>query len=812
MSLLIQDLKYAARRLQRTPLFSAFAIAILGIGIGLNITVFGIVDALLWRAAPFTEPDRIVHIFQDSDSGEPASTAYPAYLDIAALTDVFAAVAATRSGTATWETPDGPREVAVNFATASYLPVLGLSPSRGRWFGAEHDKVGAELVAVVTDNAWRTRFASDPNVVGRAIRLNNQPVTIIGIGPQGFNGDAGAVSSDFWLSISAVGIGGPFAVANLERRQDHWYTVKARLASGVTLERARGELQRLAAQHGELFPEIDRGRDITAFAFDEVRIHPQVDRILAGSGMGLFVVAGVVLLLACGNLGNLLLVRGLTRAPELAIREALGGDRSRVGRPLLLEALLLSLVGGALGLVFASWLQIAISSVTLPPANQALDMRFDYRIVSFSVIAALATGCLFGLLPSWRSASTNIAGVLRDAGRMHSSAGTSLLRNVLVAAQVALSVVLVSASVLLARSLLNAERVDPGVDVERIAILGTNLLQGGVPQQETGAVAAQVLEGLRAVPGVESAALTIRLPLASGPTSSTIVEGYELPRGTSAIEMPIAAVSSAYFSTMGIALLDGRDFAATDRRDSPPVVIVSETTARVFFAGDAVGKRVRGQDDPDSWREVIGVVADVKVQDLQEPPTPLMYLSTEQTGTGGFSAVVRTAGDPAALLSALQQSLRQVRASLPITRSEPFETHVARALAAARTSTLLATACSALALVLASLGIYAAVSFSVERRTQEIGVRTALGAGTAQLVRMVVGSSMRVACIGVGVGLAFAVLAAQGMRAILFGVGPLDIASLAAAALLLIGAAALAAFVPALRASRANPLEVLRNS
>jgi predicted permease len=652
----------------------------------------------------------------------------------------------------------------------------------------------------------------DPNVVGRAIRLNNQPVTIIGVGPQGFNGDAGAVSSDFWLSISAVGIGGPFAVANLERRQDHLYTVKARLAPGVTLERARGELQTLAAQHGEQFPEIDKGRDITVFALDEVRIHPQIDGILVGSGMGLFVVAGVVLLLACGNLGNLLLVRGLTRAPELAIREALGGDRSRVGRPLLLEALLLSLVGGALGLVFANWLQIAISSVPLPPANQSLDMRFDYRIVSFSVVAALATGCLFGLLPSRRSASTNIAGVLRDAGRAHSSASTSLLRNVLVAAQVALSVVLVAASVLLARSLVNAERVDPGVDAERIAILGTNLLQGGVPQQETSAVAAQIRERIRAVPGVESEALTIRLPLTSGFSSSTIVEGYELPRGANAIEMPFTAVSSGYFSTMGISLLAGRDFAATDRRDSAPVIIVSETTARVFFGGDAVGKRVRPQDDPDAWREVIGVVADVKVQDLQEPPTPLMYFSTEQTNPGGFSVIVRTAGDPAALLGALQSALREVRGSLPITRSEPFETHVVRALEAARTSALLAAACAALALVLASLGIYAAISFSVERRTQEIGIRTALGASTAQLVRTVVGSSMRVACIGVGIGLVLAVLAAQGMRAILFGVGPLDITSLAAAALLLIGAAGLAAFVPALRASRANPLEVLRNS
>jgi hypothetical protein len=302
---LIQDIKHASRRLARTPVFSLFAVAILAIGIGLNVAVFGVVDAMLWRPAPFADPDRVVHIYQDSDSGVPTSTAYPAYLDIAAMTDVFSSVAATRTAAATWETPDGPRQVLVDFATASFLPVLGLTPSRGRWFAPENDIVGGEMVAVLTDKAWRTRFGADEAVIGRTIRLNNQPVTIIGVGPRHFNGEAGAVAADFWLSISSVGIGGPFAIANLDRRQDHWYSVKARVAPGVSLERARRELQALAARHGEQFPDIDQGRDITLFAFDEVRVHPQLDRLFTGSGIGLFVVAGVVLLLACGNLANL---------------------------------------------------------------------------------------------------------------------------------------------------------------------------------------------------------------------------------------------------------------------------------------------------------------------------------------------------------------------------------------------------------------------------------------------------------------------------------------------------------------------------
>lgn len=812
MSLLIQDTRYALRRLARTPVFSLFAVAILAIGIGLNVTVFGVVDALLLRPPPFAEPDRIVHIYQDSDSGEPTSTAYPAYRDIADLTEVFESVAATRSATASWETRDGPREVAVDFATASYFTVLGLAPARGRWFDATHDAVGGELAAVVSDKAWRTRFASDPNVVGQTIRLNNQPITIIGVGPPGFNGgDVGAISTDFWLSISSVGIGGPYAVANLEHRQSHWYTVKARLAPGVAVERARGELASLAARHGELYPDIDKGRDITLFRLGEVRVHPQLDNVLMGSGIGLFVVAGVVLLLACGNLANLLLVRGFARTPELAVREALGGDRGRVGRPLLIEALLLAAAGGALGLAAAAWLQGVLSAVPLPPASATIDVRFDYRMVLFSMLAALGTGCLFGLLPSWRSAATNVATVLRDAGRTQSASGGSALRSTLVAAQIALSVVLVAATALLGRSFVNAERVDPGVDVERIAVIGTNLLQAGVTTEEAPTVAAQILERVRALPGVESAALTIRLPLSQGPTSSTIVEGYELPRGTSAIEMPMTSVSNDYFATMGIRLLAGRTFSAIDRRESPPVVVVNETAARVFFGGDAVGRRVRGQDTPDAWREVVGVVADVKVADLQEPPTPLMYLSTDQTGTGGFSVVVRTPGDPAALLGALPSALRSVRASLPITRIEVLETHVATALEAARTTAMLMGAFAGLALLLAGLGVYAAVAFSVERRTQEIGIRVALGATAPQLLRLVVGGWLKVAVIGVAIGLVLAVAAAQGMQAVLFGVAPLDIVSFGAAALLLTGAAALAAFLPARHAIRASPSDVLRS-
>ncbi|HEX5048389.1 MAG TPA: ABC transporter permease [Gammaproteobacteria bacterium] len=814
MSAFLQDLRYAARRLVRTPVFSSFSVAILTIGIGLNIAVFSVVDALVLRPAPFAQSERLVHVYQDSDSGSPSSTAYPAYRDMAAMTDVFSSVAATTSTTANWDTPDGPREVAIDFATASYFPTLGLKPLRGRWFDAAHDNVGAEMVAVVTYHAWSTRFGADPSIVGRTIRLNNQPVTIIGVGPRGFNGEAGLVNMDLWASISSVGIGGQFRVANLGRREDHWYNVKARLAPGVGPEQAQAALGRLAARYAAEFPDQDRGRDITLFTWKQVRMHPNADAALLGGGMGLFTVAAVVLLLACSNLANLLLVRGIARAPELAIRGALGGDRARIARPLVLEALLLSSIGGAAGLGLAVWLQGIVAAVPLPPLNAGLDLRFDLRMVTFTVLAALGTGLLFGFLPSRRAARAGVAAALRDAGRTHSgNRSASLLRGTLVAVQVALSAVLVVATALLARSFVNTGRVDPGVDAGRIAVIGTLPLQAGVTTGEgLVAIDEQILERMRTVPGVESAALTTRLPLTGGGfTTSTVIPGYEPATGTDAVEMPLTIVSRGYFATMGIALRAGRAFADTDRLTSPQVVVLNETAARTYFGGDAVGRRVRAQADADSWKEVVGVVADTKIVSLEERPTPMMYYSSDQVPAGGFSVVVRTNGDPAALLGVLPGALREVRESLPVTRLEPFAAHVAGALASARTSALLMGAFAALALLLAGLGIYAAVSFAVERRTHEIGIRVALGATATRLIRMVVGESLLVAGVGIAAGLGLAVLAAFGMRSLLFGVAPVDGVSFGAAAAVLAAAAGLAAFLPARRAAAANPSDVLRD-
>lgn len=812
---LVLDLRYAARRLLHAPLFTACAVSVLAVGIGLNAVVFDVVDTALFRPLPFHDADRVVRIYQDSDNGAPTSTSFPAYRDMAAMMNVFADVAATSAESVRWDREDGPRMAAVQYATASYLSVLGLSPHLGRWFDHEQDQVGEEMAAVVSYAAWRTRMGADPSVIGRTIRLNNQPVTIIGVGPEAFSGDANTLVTDFWLSISSVPVGGPYRVTNLEHREDHWYQVIARLAPGVTVAQARSAMQGLAARLAETYPAINEGRDISVFAQNEVRFHPLVDRSLVGGSMASIVVAALILLLACSNLGNVLLARGMSRSAEIAVRQVLGADRHRITRLLLIEALLLSALGAAAGLAIAAWCVTLLSTLSLPssgPLLGSLGVGFNHRVAIFGTLLTLATGLLFGIAPALRAAKTDVAANLRDGGRSHSAGkGVSMLRKGLVVAQVAISVVLVIGAGLMVRSLANAERVDPGVDAERIAVIGTNLAQGGVTREEAPTVVAQLLERVEALPGVERAAVTTRLPVQPGGTTTRIIDGYTPQGGTGAVELPFALVSRGYFETMAIPLLAGRAFTAADRADAPRTVVVNAAAARAYWGGKAVGGRIRGQGADSKWLEVVGVVGDVKVSDLTEAPTPMIYLSTEQSGVGGFFVVARTSRDPAAVMSELRTALRGVRASLPVTRLQTLEAHFGDALQVPRAGTILMSAFSTLAVLIATLGIYAVVAYTVERRTHELGIRAALGASASRIARMVVLESLATVGLGIAAGLVLAALATRGLEGVLYGVHPLDAVTFVGTGVLLLAAACVAAFLPARHAANANPAELLKS-
>jgi predicted permease len=721
-------------------------------------------------------------------------------------------VAATSDDGAVWERSDGPLNVSVTYATASYFPVLGLAPHAGRWFAAEHDRVGGEMAAVVSHRTWTTQLGADPGVLGQTVRLNNQLVTIIGIGPEQFNGEAGALVTDFWLSISSTPVGGPFRVANLDRREDHWYQVKARLAPGASFEQARAAMSAAALRMGELYPELDEGRDITVFAWDDVRFHPSFDGSLLNVTLALWIVAGLILLLACSNLMNLLLVRAISRAPEIAVREALGAGRARVARLLLLESLLLASVGGAVGLALGAWAMRLLPALPIPTPG-AIDTGFDWRVLAFGALLTLATGLFFGLAPALRTARTDVATALRGEGRGRSAGRrTSILRGALIVVQVAVSIVLVVGAGLLTRSLANAQRVDPGFEAERIAVIGTNLRQGGVQPDEFEAVTAGLLERIGALPGVQGTALTTRLPVSGGGSTTQEIENYRPATGTGEIEMPFAYVSQDYFRTMGVATVAGRTFTVDDRRGGPGVVVVNEAAAQRYWNGDALGGRIRGQGaGDDGWSQVVGVVRDVKVGSLQESPTPMMYYAANQANVGAFSIVARTSGDPATLTGTLQGAIKDVRGTLPVTRLLTLEAHLGSALAQPRLAAALLGGFSLLGLLLAALGVYAVVAFTVERRTQEMGIRAALGASAASITRMVVGQSLATVVIGIVAGLALAFVAVRGLQGMLFGVGAADPWTFATASVLLLAAATIAAFLPARQAARADPVEALRS-
>lgn len=804
-----QDVRGGIRQLIRTPVFALSALALLAVGMGANIAVFTVVDRLLLRMPAYAEPERVVHVYQDSDDGEPSSVSFPAYRDMTQR-GVFAAVTATSPTTMTWERTGEAQDLVAEYTTASYIDVVGLDPYRGRWFATEHDVVGAPLVAVVSYAAWRSHFAEDPDVVGRTIRLNGQPVTILGIGPRELTGSYPPIVTDLWLSISSTPLDGAFRVANLDRREDHWYEVRARLAPDASPEAAQAAMQALAAELAERFPDLNRGRDITVRPAAEVGLFEE-------QGTALWTIAGFVgalLVLACANLANLLLVRGIGRSSEMAVRRALGAGSARIARLYLVESLVLSAAGGVLGLFVAQALLAALPTLPLPfPFSVAMDLSIDGRVGLFAVLVVAAAGVLFGVAPAARSMRHDIAGVLRDGGRTASlGRGTLRLRNALVVIQVAGSLVFVLAAGLLGRSLLAMQGADTGVDADRLAFIRTSPAQAGL----TGPEAAQTLEEVRArveaLPGVSRAAVAHRIPAQSSSTTTTIAEGYTPPVGTNAIEMDFVIVSPEYFDTTGLSILEGRGFTPLDQAGGERVVLVSRSTAQRFWGGiDVVGRRLRSQGQPDTYRTVVGVVEDAPVATFPEPSArPMFYLPLAQTQLGAAYIVARTDGDPAALANSLRAAVTDVRSTLPVLAQGTISAHLGAALQQPRFFAQVLAAISALTLVLAALGIYAVVAFNVARRAGELGIRVALGAEPGRVVRAVVGETAGAVALGLGGGLAAAVLLTRQVGSALYGVEALDPVTFAGAVAVLMLVAAVASFVPARRAAHADPARALR--
>lgn len=810
MDLLMQDVRYAVRRLTSSPLFSLMAILIVAVGVAANTTVFSVVNAVLLRPLPFANPDRVVHVYQDSDEGQPQSSSFPAYRAIAARTDVFANAAAVFNTSVNAETDSGSRQSFVEFASASYFPVLGLSPARGRWFSADEDIAGAPATAVVSDHVWRTRFGSDPGIVGRTLRLGGAQVTIVGIGPAAYNGMVNGTAVDFWLPLAAMGpVFGSFAAQTLERPQDHWFMIRARLGEGVTLEQARAAMAGLSKELGERFAGRDQERHISVLPAASVRIHPSLDSSLRPAAVLLMSVVGLVLALVCSNLAILLLLRGAGQHRDVSIRMAMGAARGRIVGQFLTESLVLALAGGLVGAVAAHWLIRFLSRVDLPLPYGLMDAAIDYRVMAFATGLSVITGVAFGLAPALRAIGTDVTTAIVGVAVAKRRVG---LKYGMVGCQVALSLVLLVGTGLVVRSMMEMEQVDLGFNRARLAFVTTNAGQAGYQPQQARALYQELDARIAALPGVQSVVRVNRLPLAGGGTNTLVIPEYVSPTGTNTTEVPGTTVSSNYFDALGIPILHGRGFGVEDSLTAPAVAVVNETMARRYWGtANAVGRRFQFDGaPPDSWVQIVGVVGDVKVASPTEEPRPQFYRSLEQQGSPVWSFVVRTTGDPAQIVTTLSRVVRDRDRALPILRAATMEDYLARQLLVPRIGTSILAAFSLTALALAALGLYAVVAFDVGERAKEVGIRMALGARGPHVVWMTIRGVMMTVGVGLAIGLVLAVGAAQGMSNVLYQVSRTDPATLVVVTIVLALVAAVAALVPARRATRVNPLDVLR--
>ena len=817
MDAFFHDLRYAVRRLGRSPAFTALAVIIMGLGIGANTAIFSIVNAVLFRSLPYDNPSELVRVFlSERGTDDPGAASYHDYLDIRERTDLFSGAAINTTALVSLINDDGSEMVFGEYLSADFFPVLGLSPSLGRSFATDEDVPGvAELVAMVSYQAWQRRHGGDPAVLGATVRLNGKPVTIVGVGPEGFAGTMVGFTSDYWMPWGTAAAIEPGQRAQLEERTSRRGSfINARLQPGVTVEQAAAALTVYAAELAEKYPESNAERTIVVMPTNDVRLHPMLDSALYPVAGLLMAVVGLVLIVACTNLANLLLVRASSRRKEVAVRVAMGASRRRLITQLLTESTLLGALGGLLGLVIAFVTAKAIVSFQPPIAIPiAIDLRLDSTVLGFTVLLSVGTGMLFGLVPALRASRPDLVPTLKDevlsvgGGRRRLS-----LRNILVVSQVAVSMVLLIGAGLFVRSLVNAQGVDPGFETRNAALATLDISLGGYGEADGRLFFDELSQRMLAHPEVESVALADMFPLGVGiQTREIVVPGYEPPPETDRLELDYMVVSANYFRTLDIPIIRGRPFGAADTETSPRVAVVSAIMARRYWATeDVVGQRFRlGRTMDGTEIEVIGVAADTKVRTLGDS-RPLLYTSFAQEYPRFVSMIASTAGDPSAVPEIFRREVKTINSSLPLFEAKTMEEHLGVALFAPRMGAFLLAGFGVLAMVLAAVGLYGVVAFSVAQRTREVGIRVALGADSGRVVKMVIGEGMALVGVGVGLGLVASALAMQPISRFVIGVGAIDGPTFAVVSILLGAVALLASYVPARRAARVEPMVALR--
>jgi putative ABC transport system permease protein len=805
-----QDLRFGFRQLLGKPGFTAIAILSLALGIGANTAIFSLVDAVLLRPLPFHDPDRLVMVWEDAAKiGFPRNTPAPAnYADWKAQNQVFEDMAAINWRTYNLTDEGEPEKVEAQGVTANFFQLLGVKPELGRVFTQEEDKPDGNKVALVSYGLWQRRFGGDPALIGKEILLDGQKHTVIGVTPPGFQFLSKEIS--LWVPMA-------FSPQELADRDSHYLTVVARMKPGVTLQGAGADIAAITQR-------IDRDHPTPGFELGSVVIsmREQLSGDARPALIVLLVAVGFVLLIACANIANLLLSRGAARYREIAVRAALGAGRRRIIRQLLTESVLLAAAGGVFGLYFA-WLSFSFLKQIIP-SGMALNagVRIDARVFGFTLLLSLLTGIVFGLAPALQAAKVDLNEALKQGGgRAGTGVGHRRLRSALVVIEIALALVLLVGAGLLIRAFLRLRALDIGLNPENALTLRTDLppnKYGELPKRD--AFYRQVLERVRALPGVVSAGYTTAAPLTwKGGTNSFRVEGREPKPGQDAQSRQ---VSTGYLETIGVKLRQGRFFDDHDGAQAQPVAVINETMARQFWAGESpLGKRFKfglgefGPGDSQArWITIVGVIGDVKEMGLEAPAKAEMFFPYQQMPQALWNMprdlIIRATGDPMSVAAAARQAVWSVDPTQPVSNIRTMDEILAEEVAQRRIGMTLLGAFAALALALASLGIYGVLSYSVAQRTQEIGIRMALGAGQKDVLRIVLADGMRLAAAGVAIGLGASFALTRLMAGLLFGVSASDPRTLGGVTLLLITVAFVACFIPARRATKVDPIVALR--
>lgn len=809
---LLQDVRYAARTLRRTPLFTLTAVLSLGIGIAGNAFVFSLADAYLFRNRPgIADPHRLAEVGR-VDTGEGAgfysgdgfdTFSYPNYLDFRERQTVFEGLAAYRPiATFGLGTGDNAQRVPGSYVSANYFTVLGVPIALGRGFLPEEERLASpSAVAVISDHLWQTQFGGDRDVLGRTIQLNGRPFTIVGVTAPEFNG----YTIDFqtlWVPITAYPDGDDLRRVGLRGRQ--WLMGIGRLKDGVTIDQARAEMARIARDLQREYPDDNRRHGL---GIEMPGAVPVVGRSIVNRFVGLlFALVGLILLIACFNVAGMLLARGVTRAREIGVRLALGAARQRIIRMLVIESLVVSSAGAAVGLAGA-WGAIRLVDRVIPllRIDVIFDLGIDWRVLVFSIVVATVTGVASGLVPARAATRIDLASTIMREGS--GGARRLRLRSAFVIAQVALSVLLVVCALLLGRSLRSAGEIDPGFAIDGVEVVGLNLQLGGYDTDMGRAFADALVSRIEGLPGLEAAAAARVVPLTGEREGgrSWLPDEYGDER---AIDASQNIVTPGYFQTIALPLIAGRNFNTSDRVGAPPVAIVNETLARRAWPGEtAVGKRlVLGVSRRPI--EIVGVARDAKYRTIGEWPTPFFYVPAAQRYESIMWILMRPNGP--SLVPQVRALIRDMDPNLPVIQAANLTEMTAFTLFPQRMAAWLAAIVGTVGVLLAALGVYGITAYNVSQRTREIGIRVALGALRTQVLRLILGHAILLAAIGIALGLAAAALVTRLLEGMLYGVRPWDPISFAGGAIVFVGLVVIAALIPASRAASASPVDALR--